>query len=314
MALEGLEAFFTRGLSPFVSTIIITAIIALSLPLFLHFYLYRSRASTSIPTFLLIGPSGAGKTSLATLFDRGAPTSTHTSQTPLTTTCALPAHHRATSARFRSAHDPTSAAPARFHLRDTPGHGKLRHFSLAALQPNSSSNSSSQQHGASNAVQSLKGIIFVVDSAALASPGLGGAGGALTEAAEYLYDVLAVLQRRHTRARTARDPAGVPVLVAANKMDLFTALPQSLVRTALEREVGKVRETRGKGLLDSGVDMGTEGEEEDREWLGGGEGEFRFEMMEECEVSVKVVGGNVLAGEGEKTDVEGWWEWIAENM
>ncbi|KAF2237015.1 hypothetical protein EV356DRAFT_530522 [Viridothelium virens] len=330
MDLEGIEAFFTRGLSPLISTIIISAIIALSLPLFLHFYLYRSRTTTTVPSFLLLGPSGAGKTSLLTLLDRGNPTPTHTSQTPSTITCALPPTHRAASARFRSSHDPTSNAPQRFHLTDTPGHGKLRHFSLDAL---------------AQLPTALKGLIFVIDSAALAAPsagaaaggdvggvgaaaavaggeGRGGGGGgastssSLTEAAEYLHDVLLVLQRRHTSAKTSRGPAALPVLIAANKVDLFTALPASLVKVALEREITRVRETRGKGLLDSGVDMGGEGqsEEEERDWLGGGEGDFRLEMMEECDVFVKVVSGCVLGTEGEKEDVEEWWEWIAENM
>ncbi|KAL9090471.1 MAG: hypothetical protein Q9165_005232 [Trypethelium subeluteriae] len=258
MDLGGIEAFFTRGLSPFISTIVISAIIALSLPLFLHFYLYRSRTTTTVPSFLLLGPSGAGKTSLLTL--------------------------RAASARFRSSHDPTSNAPQRFHLTDTPGHGKLRHFSLDQL--------------AQQPLSALRGLIFVVDSAALAASSGAGA------------------DRRHTSAKTSRGPAALPVLVAANKVDLFTALPASLVKVALEKEITRVRETRGKGLLDSGVDMGAEGqeEEEERDWLGGGEGDFRLEMMEECDVFVKVVSGCVLGTEGEKEDVEEWWEWIAGNM
>ncbi|KAI9710267.1 MAG: hypothetical protein M1820_002761 [Bogoriella megaspora] len=299
MELQGLEAFFTRGLSPLISTIIITALIALSLPLCLHFYLYRSKTRTTVPSFLLLGPSGGGKTSLLTFLDRGHPTPTHTSSTPQTITCALPSTHRAASSRFRSSADPSTSAPQLFHLIDTPGHGKLRHFSLSSLN--------------SPSTPPLTGLIFVVDAAALGSSG----GSGITEAAEYLHDVLLLLQRRHTSATTSRGPAALPVLVAANKADLFIALPPNLVRAQLEREITRVRETRGKGLLDSGVDLGAGGtteEEEDREWLGGGEGDFTFRQMEECDVYVSVAGGSVGGAEGEGRDVGEWLEWIAGHM
>ena len=185
-----------------------------------------------------------------------------------------------------------------FQLLDTPGHGKLRHHALSVLDGTSSNNYN-------NTAATLRGLIFVVDAAALSSAT------GLTEAATYLYDVLLALQRRHTGSRSSKGPAGLGVLVAANKMDLFTALPGGLVRRALEEEITKIRATRAKGLLDSGV--GEQGEE--REWLGeGGEGPFRFEQMAESEVEVRVVGGNVV-GEGvERGKVEEWWAWIGENM
>ena len=53
------------GPSPF--AIAITFIIALAIPLVLHLAIYRSASSTTLPSFLLIGPSGAGKTALLTL-------------------------------------------------------------------------------------------------------------------------------------------------------------------------------------------------------------------------------------------------------
>lgn len=103
------------------------------------------------------------------------------------------------------------------------------------------------------------------------------------------------------------------MLVAANKQDLFTALPAQLVRKNLEREITKVRDTRAKGLLDSGV--GGDEDEEEREWLGeGGEGAFEFRQMEECGVEVQVVGGNVRAEGDEAPHVQNWWAWVAENM
>ena len=55
------------------------------------------------------------------------------------------------------------------------------------------------------------------------------------------------------------------------------------------------------------------GAAEEREWLGEtGEGKFAFAQMEESNVKVSVVGGNVVGAEG--PDVQGWWGWIGENL
>ena len=45
----------------------IAILLVLSIPLFLHLVIYRSTSSTTLPSFLLVGPSGAGKTALLTL-------------------------------------------------------------------------------------------------------------------------------------------------------------------------------------------------------------------------------------------------------
>jgi energy-coupling factor transporter ATP-binding protein EcfA2 len=42
----------------------------LTIPLFLHFFVFRASGLTALPSILLIGPSGAGKTSLITLVSR----------------------------------------------------------------------------------------------------------------------------------------------------------------------------------------------------------------------------------------------------
>ncbi|KAK8210220.1 hypothetical protein M8818_003708 [Zalaria obscura] len=276
--------------SPSISAILLTLFLSLALPLSIHAYLYRQRASSVTPSFLLLGPTGAGKTSLQTLFERGNATPTHTSQSPATVTCALPRDVTAASSKYRSTNDPSAKTERKLHLIDTPGHGKLRHHAFSALT-----------------APALSGLIFVVDSAALSSAN------GLTEAATYLHDLLLALQKRHTSAKTSKGPKTLNVLVAANKQDLFTALPAQLVRKNLEREITKVRDTRAKGLLDSGV--GGDEDEEEREWLGeGGEGAFEFRQMEECGVEVQVVGGNVRAEGDEAPHVQNWWAWVAENM
>jgi signal recognition particle receptor subunit beta len=154
----------------------------------------------------------------------------------------------------------------------------------------------------------LRGIIFLVDAAAA------GEEAGLAEAAEYLHDVLLALQKRYTAAKTSKSPREMPVLVAANKLDLFTALPPNLVRIALEKAITDVRRTKAKGLRDSGVGMGEEdGVEDERDWLGdGGDGAFDFGQMDEVNVHVQVKGGNVMGADG--ADARDWWEWVAEQL
>lgn len=139
----------------------------------------------------------------------------------------------------------------------------------------------------------------------------------LNEAAEYLHDVLLALQKRYTGATSSKGPKEIPVLIAANKLDLFTALPPHLVKISLEKAISEVRKSRAKGLKDSGVAMGAADDDdsldEEKEWLGeGGDGSFEFRQMEEAGTSVAVRGGNLLGGEG--SDVKSWFEWIAEQL
>lgn len=126
-----------------------------------------------------------------------------------------------------------------------------------------------------------------------------------------------MLQKRHTQAKSSKDPQSIPVLVAANKQDVFTSLPTGLVKSKLEEEIARVRSTRSKGLLDSGIGMEDEvgGGDEEGNWLGEyGSREFEFKQMEECGVDVVVAGGNVR-GEGDANGVVGeWWGWIGENL
>ncbi len=150
----------------------------------------------------------------------------------------------------------------------------------------------------------------MVDAADISTSSSGAGNEALRQAAEYLHDLLLLLQKRSTSSKSTRGPKELPVLVAANKLDLFTALPAPLVKTALESEITNVRSSRGKGLLDSGIGMNDLDIGEEKEWLGdGGEGRFEFSQMEEVNVSVSVAGGNVLGSDG--PDVKQWWDWIA---
>lgn len=129
--------------------------------------------------------------------------------------------------------------------------------------------------------------------------------------------MLLVLQKRYVRGKRT---VAVPVLVAANKQDVFTSLPAGLVKSRLEEEIGKVRLTKSKGLLDSGIGMQggageDDGDEEEGNWLGEfGAKEFAFAQMEEYGIDVAVVGGR-LKGEGDEAgQVKEWWDWIGRNL
>ena len=135
----------------------------------------------------------------------------------------------------------------------------------------------------------------------------------LRQASEYLHDMLLLLQKRFTSSKTSKAPKELPVLIAANKLDLFTALPAPLVKAALESEISNVRSSRTKGLLDSGIGMNELDIGEEKDWLGdGGDGKFEFSQMDELNVVVSVAGGNVLGADG--PDVSQWWDWIASNL
>lgn len=129
------------------------------------------------------------------------------------------------------------------------------------------------------------------------------------QTAEYLHDILLQLQKQMTESKSSKARKEMPVLIAANKLDLFTALPAPSVKSKLESEITMVRKSRSEGLLDSGIgakdsDVGSEAD-----WLGDtGNGDFKFSQLEEFNIQVKVLGGNVTGAEG--SEVTQWWDWI----
>ncbi|KAF4484065.1 Signal recognition particle receptor subunit beta [Colletotrichum fructicola Nara gc5] len=160
--------------------------------------------------------------------------------------------------------------------------------------------------GSANDKSKLKSIVYMVDAAAISEQDV------LAPSASYLYDVLLGLQKRASSSKTSKPPAPIPVLVAANKVDLFTALPGALVKTSLEAEITRIRASRSKGLLDSGVGIDDIGSEEHDDWLGAyGTEKFTFDQLREFDVEVDVVAGNV-SGSGPGADK--WWSWIAERV
>lgn len=295
--MDALKDFIELILTPSAPVFIIGGLIVLLVPVLVHLWVTKSTSYTVLPSILLAGPSGAGKTSLQTLLERraGGPSETHTSQTWSAVELAVGEDASAPSS-WRDDLDARGAVATKFLLVDTPGHGKLRHHAAGRLAP----------EGARSG--RLRAVVFAVDAAALAEPA------ALADAAAYLYEVLLALQRRMAGTRTSKAPYAIPVLVAANKADLFTALPARLVRTSLERELGRIRRARSKGLLDSGVgqdEVAAGGDEADG-WLGEyGSAEFKFDQMREFDTEVEVISGNVL---GDGPGVDAWWQWIGSRI
>ncbi|KAL8704627.1 MAG: hypothetical protein Q9201_002213 [Fulgogasparrea decipioides] len=273
---------------PTPAILITSFLLILSIPLLLHLIIYNTTSDT-LPTILLVGPSGVGKTALVTLLERGRPAATRTSQTPLTVEVSLPVKTPVASSRFRSPNDPTWEVTKKVLIRDTPGHGKLRHYAIDSI----------------GITQSLHGIIFMVDAADLSSDNGDGA----RQTAEYLHDVLLQLQKQVTDSKTSKARKEMPVLIAANKLDLFTALPAPLVQSTLELEIAKVRKSLSQGLPDSGVESKDLDASEEKEWLGEyGNDKFGFSQLQEFGIPVKVLGGNVTGSDG--SDVQQWWDWI----
>ncbi|ATY64958.1 SRP receptor beta subunit [Cordyceps militaris] len=275
-------------MTPSWAVVILGALIVLGAPVLLHVILSRSVTYIVPPVVLLLGPSGSGKTSLQTLFERGGtstPPATRTSQS--SQSVELNASTDAAKKNTYRNHDESDGTYTKFLLVDTPGHGKLRGTALGKLRR----------------ADKLRAVLFVVDAAALGEPE------ALAPTAQYLYDVLLLLQKRATRSK---DPRSVPVLVVANKMDLFTALPAAMVRSVLEAELARIRTSRSKGLLDSGVGADELGAEEQDGWLGEyGSDKFTFAQMQEFDIEVEVLPGSVTS---EEPDADKWWWWIAQRV
>lgn len=284
--MDELKHYLEFILTPSTPVFLVGALIVLLAPLLVHFYISRSTPYTSLPSVLLVGPPGGGKTSLLTLLERGDnATPTHTSQIPHSIELTVSTDNGVQSYK-EAAKEDAPGSHTKFLMLDTPGHGKLRDLAMSKI----------------NDKDPLKGVVFVVDAAALDEN--------LQVTANYLFDVLLALQKRMGVGKTSKAPPAVHVLIAANKNDLFTALPASLVKNNLEAELGRIRASRSKGLKASGVGADELDDEENDDWLGEyGSEKFTFSQMREFDIEVDVVGGSVLGG-----NVDKWWEWIAERV
>ena len=87
--LETIKSFLEASLAPTPTVITIGALFVLLFPILLHYILTATTPYATLPAILLVGPSGAGKTALLTLFERGpllsdAESSSSEKQAPVT--------------------------------------------------------------------------------------------------------------------------------------------------------------------------------------------------------------------------------------
>jgi signal recognition particle receptor subunit beta len=61
------DSWLTAAFAPRLSTVAVALTLTLLLPVLLHLFIYRRATPTTLPSLLLLGPSGAGKTALLTL-------------------------------------------------------------------------------------------------------------------------------------------------------------------------------------------------------------------------------------------------------
>lgn len=171
---------------------------------------------------------------------------------------------------------------------DTPGHGKLRLDRALSNLEN----------------PALRGIIFVVDSTALDTND----STVYRDTATYLHDMLFAVQQAKLGKKSNKSKFNVPILIAANKQDLFTALPTGAIKDRLQTEIERVRVARRKGI--STVGKESDADEEEDILGGGGEDKFNFKLMDdEYGIAIDVLGGAVRGEEAGK-GVRRWEEWI----
>ncbi|KAI8377774.1 uncharacterized protein BYT42DRAFT_571637 [Radiomyces spectabilis] len=126
-----------------------------------------------------------------------------------------------------------------FDLVDMPGHERVR-YQYADFLP------------------VTRAVVYVVDSTSVSRN--------IRAVGEYLYDILA-------KPVTQRDR--IPVLVACNKSDMITALPVEKIKSILETEFNRLRETRTAAVEQQASDA------DESEAFLGYEGEsFKFDHLE----------------------------------
>lgn len=150
----------------------------------------------------------------------------------------------------------------RCRVVDCPGHERLQQYSRKELIEGNT-----------------KAVVFVVDAAAGAET--------IKNSAVPLIPVLEIAERDL-----------IPVLIAVNKFDLFSALSVTKIKQLLEDEITHLRDTRNNALMGSQDD-----DSEERELLGSGE-KFSFGDLE---TQVDVIDGSVAARRLSK-----WEEWLAD--
>ncbi|KAF3938227.1 hypothetical protein ABW19_dt0204610 [Dactylella cylindrospora] len=183
--------------------------------------------------------------------------------------------------------EPVEELTKPYHLKDTPGHPKLRSLAL---------------DGVDKPTSSYVGIIYMLDSAVLSSQAR------LTDTVEYLYELLLAIQQRYAALSESSAGSADPLqlLIACNKNDLFTSLPSAKISSLLQVELGRMKETKRKGLLNAGAD---EADDEDLGRVLGDENsdQVTWDSLRDYGVDISIQSGSVKNG-----SVDSWKSWMSE--
>ncbi|KAK6543843.1 hypothetical protein TWF694_000571 [Orbilia ellipsospora] len=260
--------------------LIISLLAVILIPILLsRVFVSKPKAGPST-VFLLTGPRDAGKTSFLLHLEEKTLVATQTSTAPATIKFS-PAALEAT--KSEDGQDDISGKP--FHLKDTPGHPKLRSIALTNI---------------TDTTASCIGILFIIDSAVLSAQPR------LTDTVEYLYEVLLAIQKRYSvLSETTTSTELIPLLIACNKNDLFTALPSSKISLLLQSELGRMKETKRKGLMNAGAG---DDDDEDLDRVLGDENSdlITWENLKEFGADISVQSGSIKNG-----SVDGWKSWMS---
>ncbi|KAK6348289.1 hypothetical protein TWF718_006095 [Orbilia javanica] len=273
-----LPTFEILGFPVSLPILIISLLAVVIIPIVLGTLFSSGKKPGPSSVILLAGPRDAGKTSLLLYLQEKTLIPTQTSTTPATV--KLP------PSALSPADSQDDSAPTKpFHIRDTPGHPKLRSTALdTIIQP----------------TESCIGVVYVLDSAVLSTQAR------ITDTAEYLYELLLAIQKRYavlSESTTSTEP--IPLLIACNKNDLFTALPSTKISNLLQTELSRMKETKRKGLLNAGAG---ENDDEDMDHVLGDEtsDQITWDGLKEFGVEISVQSGSVKSGA-----VDGWTSWMS---
>ncbi|KAF3220971.1 hypothetical protein TWF106_006567 [Orbilia oligospora] len=272
-----LPTFEILGFPVSLPILIISLLAIVIIPIILDKLLTPGSKTGPSSVILLAGPRDAGKTSLLLYLQEKTLIPTQTSTTPAIVKLPPSALSPAGS------EDDGSTKP--FHLKDTPGHPKLRSTAMnTIIQP----------------AESCIGVVYVLDSAVLSTQAR------ITDTTGYLYELLLAIQKRYavlSESNTSTEP--IPLLIACNKNDLFTALPSTKISNLLQTELSRMKETKRKGLLGAGAG---ENDDEDLDLVLGDEAsdQITWEGLKEFGVEISIQSGSVKSG-----NIDGWKSWMA---
>ncbi|ANB15747.1 Signal recognition particle receptor subunit beta [Sugiyamaella lignohabitans] len=242
-----------------------------------------SKLSSKKPTFLIVGPSYGGKTSLFNYWtseiikrksesDEGVG-KINTVSASETVTSQSPNRYEHLRLPFGS----DEPVDTEYTIVDLPGHPKLWHFTVEEVEKHRSN---------------LVGIVYVIDAASGQS--------GISKAASNLYQLLQLTERR---------AGGVNILIASNKSDVFNVISTSRLKTLLESEINDLRSSREQTVDE--VKINAKGQEaNDSEeissnaWIGKDGKDFEFSQLEG---EVDILDGSVKSSRTSK-----WETWLAE--